>query len=916
MLRSFQLLVLLTPLLAGQSGRDAQTSPQTKAGTPPARATAAAHPATSAKAGLPPLIDRELLFGNPEIVGAQLSPDGQYFAFLKPYNGVLNIWMKQTTEPFSAARLVTAELKRPVSSYLWTRNSKYICYVKDNDGDENYNLYAVDPSSVPAQGAIAPVSRDLTGLKGVRVQLYAAPKAEPDTLYIGLNDRDKAWHDVYKLSLSTGEKTLVRENKDHIAGWIFDLKGQLRLGTRTIENGDSEILRPAADSFERIYSCSVFESCAVLRFHPDGVHVYLVTNKGEENDLAGLAMLDVFTTQIVTVETDPLKRVDVSGAEFSETTDELAFTSYTDDRVRRYFRSHEYESDYKWLEEKLPGMEVSVASRSADDRIWLVTAQSDIEPGEAFLFDRKARTLALQYRIREKLQRELLAHMHAIRYSSSDGLEIPAYLMLPKGLPEKGLPLVVAPHGGPWAREIWAYNPLAQFLANRGYAVLLPNFRGSTGYGKKFLNAGNGEWGKKMQDDIAWGVKHLVSQGTVDPKRVGILGGSYGGYAVLAGLAFTPELYRVGVDIVGPSNLKTLLDAIPPYWEAMRKMMYARMADPQTAEGKAWLKERSPLTAADKIKAGLLVVQGANDPQVNKAETEQIVAALRDRGFSVEYLLASDEGHGFVRPMNSLALFMAAEKFLAKQLDGRYQDSGSPEVVKRLAEITVDPKTITVTKRVEPSAIEVPILAAELKPGTYKYRTKVAMSGQEFSFNSSTIIKDEDGAWTVIEVDEMPMGVASDKSILEKGTLAVRKRNINQGGAVIEVTYTKDRVSISASQQGDIRHVSADLSGPLFASAAGSLHSIGCLPLKPGYTLVYRSFDLQKQKEKLTRLSVAGAESVSVPGGTFDAYKVELTSTDGGSEKATVWIDKDSHTPVRMASVVGTGSIVTELTGK
>jgi dipeptidyl aminopeptidase/acylaminoacyl peptidase len=282
--------------------------------------------------------------------------------------------------------------------------------------------------------------------------------------------------------------------------------------------------------------------------------------------------------------------------------------------------------------------------------------------------------------------------MKSIKYKSSDGLEIPAYLVLPKGVPAKNLPMVAFPHGGPWGRDEWGYNSFAQFLANRGYAVLMPNFRASTGYGKKFLDAGNRQWGDKMQDDITWGVKYLVSEGIVDAKHVGIMGGSYGGYATLAGVAFTPDLYAAAVSIVGPSNLITLLNSIPPYWESIRKLFYLRMGDPNTDEGKKQLERQSPLNSADKIKTPLLVAQGANDPRVNKAESEQIVNALRKRSFPVEYILAPDEGHGFARPVNNMAMLAAAEKFLATYLGGRYQESMTPEVTKRLAEIKVDVK--------------------------------------------------------------------------------------------------------------------------------------------------------------------------------------------------------------------------------
>jgi len=854
--------------------------------------------------GMPPLIDRELLFGNPEIAGAQLSPDGKYLAFLKPWKDTRNIWVKKVEEPFSAARLLTTEAKRPIAGYLWSRDGKYVGYVKDSDGDENFNLYAVDPGATPAPGAEAPPSRDLTGLKGVTVQLYSVPKNDPDIVYIGINDRDKAWHDLYKVRISTGEKTLLRKNTDRVAAWFFDQKGQLRLAFRVADNGDQDILRVDANAFTKIYSCSVFENCAPLRFHKDGKRVYMDTNQGDATDLSALALLDPETGKVETVESDPLKRVDLGGAVFSEVTEELAQTNYTDDRVRRYFKDKGFEAEFKWLATKLPGKEVGVNSRTLDEQLWLVTANSDTEPGETYLFNRKAHTLALQYTIRKKLPRASLAPMKAIHYKSSDGLEIPAYLTLPKGVPATGLPTLVIPHGGPWARDGWGYNGMAQFFANRGYAVLMPNFRGSTGYGKKFLNAGNGEWGRKMQDDITWGVKYLIAEGTADPKRIGILGGSYGGYATLAGVAFTPDVYRAAVDIVGPSNLLTLLEAIPPYWEAGRKLMYARMADPGTPPGKAWMEERSPLNSAAKIKTPLLVVQGANDPRVNRREAEQIVIALRDRGFPVEYMLAPDEGHGFQRPVNNMAMFMASEKFLAKYLDGRYQEGGTPEVTQRLAEIMVDPKTVTVTKKVDAAAVGLPKPSMDLKPGTYNYQAKIAMGAQEMAIKVSTTIKEENGAWTAVDTMETPMGAATDTVTLEKGSLVLRKRAVKQGPVSITVDFAGGKATGTMSMNGQDRPVSADLGGELFADAAGGQQVIGCLPLAEGYTVTFRNFDLQKQKAKLMQLKVTGSETVTVPGGKFETFKVEISSADGGNDQTTVWIAKDSRQSVKVSSVM------------
>jgi len=661
-----------------------------------------------------PLLDRELFFGNPEISGAQISPDGRYVSFLKPFKDTRNIWVKRISDPYTAAKLLTNDTKRPVTQYFWSRDGKYILFAQDQLGDENFNVYAVDPAASAAAGQEVPTARNLTAAKGIRAVIYAVPRKDPDVMYVGLNDRDKAWHDLYKVRISTGEKTLLRQNTERIASWIFDNAGALRLAVRTTDKGDTEILRVDPSGFTQVYSCNVFETCNPLRYDKDNNKVYMETNKGEP-DLTRLVLFDPTTKSETLVESDPLNRVDFGGARFSDLTNELIATTYTDDRTRIYWKDKSWEADYNLLKSKLPDMDIEPTSSTNDDRVWMLVATSDREPGVRYLFDRNTKALTKQYSIFDKLPRTALAQQKPVTYKSSDGMTIPAYLTLPVGVEAKNLPLVVFPHGGPWGRDQWGYSSIAQFLANRGYAVLQPNFRASTGYGKKFLNAGNNEWGQKMQDDLTYGVRYLVDQGIADPKRVGIMGGSYGGYATLAGLAFTPDVYAAGVSIVGPSNLLTLLNSIPPYWESIRTIFNERMGNPATPAGRAQLEKQSPLNSATKIKAPLLVVQGANDPRVNKAESEQIVVALRDRGFPVEYLLAPDEGHGFARPINNLVLFTTAEKFLAKHLGGRYQETMTPAVTKRLAELTVDPKTVVVAKKTEiaPSA---PKPAAELKP--------------------------------------------------------------------------------------------------------------------------------------------------------------------------------------------------------
>jgi dipeptidyl aminopeptidase/acylaminoacyl peptidase len=871
--------------------------------------------AAAAETGLPPLLDRELFFGNPEIAGAQLSPNGQYMAFLKPWSDTRNIWVKKTAEPFDAARRITAETKRPIPGYFWSRDSRLILYVKDNDGDENYNVWAVDPAAPKAEGKDVPPSRNLTDAKKARAYIYAVPKKAPDTIYIGLNDRDAAWHDLYKLKLESGERELIRKNTDRISGWIFDLDGTLRLATRTLDNGDTEVLKVEPAAFKTVYTCDVFETCYPQRFHKDGKRVYMQTNKGE-SDLVRLVLFDPEAGKEELVESDPLNRVDFGGAVFSEATDELVATAYEDERTRVYFRDPAWKADYEMLKSKFPGKDIDIVSGTADDQVLLVLASSDVEPGQVQLFDRRTKKLAPQYAVRERIPREHMAGMKPVRYPSSDGLEIPGFLTLPKGVPAKNLPAILVPHGGPWARDGWGFNNLAQFLANRGYAVLQPNFRGSTGYGKKFLNAGNKQWGEKMQDDVTWGAKYLVAQGIADPKRVGIMGGSYGGYATLAGVAFTPDVYAAAVSIVGPSNLITLLDSIPPYWEAIRLVFYNRMGDPRTAEGKAQLVRQSPLTSAQKIKTPLLVAQGANDPRVKKAESEQIVIALRDRGFPVEYMLAPDEGHGFARPVNSMALWAASEKFFAKHLGGRVQEGGTPEVVGRLKEITVDPKTVVLSKAVDAATVGVPKVVASLTPGSLSYQGKIEAGGQTIPMAIAQTIEESGRSWVVSATFKMPMGDRVDVTTFDKLTLATRKRSIKQGPAGIDLTFEGGKATGTVAMGGEPKPVSVDLGGDLFADGVGGPEAIGALPLAEGYSTTFRNFDVLQQKVQTKQAKVTGSESVTVPAGTFDAWKVVVASAEGEPGETTIWVAKDTRRVVKTKATLpqmGGAVVTTEL---
>ncbi|MBA3785252.1 MAG: prolyl oligopeptidase family serine peptidase [Acidobacteria bacterium] len=855
-------------------------------------------------AQMPPLIDRELLFGNPEIAGAQISPDGKYIAFMKPYKDTRNIWVKRTDEPFDKAKLITNRTDRPIPGFFWSRDGKFILFTQDKGGDENYNVYAVNPNDAPASGADVPAARNLTDAQKVRAQIFAVPKSEPDAIYVGLNDRDPAWHDLYKVKISTGERTLLQKNTDRFGGWVFDNNDKLRLAVRTSESGDTEIMRvDAGNKFTKIYTCNIFESCGPVRFNKDNTRVYMQTNKGNP-DLMQLTLFNPETLKEELVESDPKNRVDFGDAIFSDLTDELIATAYEDERTRIYWKDKNYEADYKFLQGKYPNKEINFGSSTADEQLWLVSMNSDTEPGETFLFNRKTRQITPQYKIREKINRTALAPMKSVTYKSSDGLEIPAFLTLPKGVEAKNLPVIIFPHGGPWARDGWGYNSFAQFWANRGYAVLEPNFRSSTGYGKKFLNAGNNQWGDKMQDDLTWGVKYLIAEGIGDPKRIGIMGGSYGGYATLAGVTFTPDLYAAAVAYVAPSNLMTLLETIPPYWEAGRIVFYKRMGDPNTPEGKAQLLRQSPLNSADKIKTPLMVVQGANDPRVNIREANQIVVALRDRNYPVEYIVAPDEGHGFARPVNNMAMLAAAEKFFAKHLGGRYQESMTPEVTTRLKEITVDPKDVKLAQKMDASKFPAPKPTMDLKAEKSEYKSSINLGGQNVPLSSVYEIKDEGGAWMITEDVTTPQGVIKEMTVVEKGTLMTKKRSFDQMGQMkAEMEYKDGKATGTMTMGGQSKPISADLGGAMFADGTGAFSVIATLPLADAYATTFRNYDVEKNKVKTMMLKVVGMEKVIVPAGSFDAYKITLTSEDG-SDNQTVWIDKTSRKVVKVTAVL------------
>lgn len=878
---------------------------------------------------LPELLDRQLFFGDPEISGAQLSPDGRYVTFMRPYKDVRNIWIKDIDEDFDEARPLTAD-DRPVPGYFWSRDSQYVLYVQDRDGDENFHVWAVDPAAETEGDDGVPPARNLTDAEDARAQILALPQATPDRILVGLNDRDPALHDVYEVTISTGEREMLIQNDHNVAGWSADLEGNVRLAVRQDSEGGTEIIRvDDGELGETVFECSWRESCGPSQFHPDGDRVWFQSNKGDDVDLTGLYLMDLETGELELFERDPEGEVDFGGAIFSPDTHELLATVYVGDRPRIYPHDENFAADLEFLRETLPEGEISFSSQTLDERLALVRLSRDVDPGTVYLFDRENREVEQLYRSRPDIPVEQMAEMQPIRYTARDGLEIPAYLTVPHGVEPEDLAVVALIHGGPWARDSWGYRSQVQFLANRGYAVFQPNFRGSSGFGKAFLNAGNNEWGDAMQDDITDGINHLVERGIADPDRVCIMGGSYGGYATLAGMTFTPDLYACGVNIVGPSNLITLINSIPPYWGPIRKLFTLRMGDPDTEEGRAQLERQSPLNHVDEIKRPLLVIHGANDPRVKQAEADQIVVAMRERELPVEYIVAPDEGHGFRGRDNRLAMFARTEEFLAEHLGGRHQAGMEDAVAERLDTITVDVDTVELPDLAD--ALEAartrPLPAVDsdlIARGTFGYTTTLNVQGSEMTVEATRRVETgEDNGRAVIEIvseADTPMGEASDRFVLDAASLRPIRRFSEQGPATITAEYSSREVrgEIDAGQQQ--MPIEIDLDAPAFAGDAALETVLLGLPLEAGYVTPVRVAEVgMQQRVRFFNVEVEAAETIEVPAGSFEAWRVALHALDDEGGEQTLWITSDTPRKVvriegRLPAEMGGGEFTTVLT--
>lgn len=616
--------------------------------------------AIQAFADLPPLIPRDVLFGNPEKTRPEISPDGRMLAYLAPDNGVMNVWVRTIGQ--TDDRVVTADRKRGIRVYFWQPDGEQIIYLQDQDGDENWHVYQTHLKTKE--------TRDLTPFKGARADIVAIDPNFPDQILVSSNQRDPKLFDVYRIDLKSGKATLDTQNPGDVSGWTADNKLQVRAAQVEVPGGGNEIrIRDDAKATWRtLQKWSVDDAFGwVAGFSPDNRSVWLVSSV--EANAARLVEADIASGKSkVIVEDEQFDVRDILTHPRKRTLEAVQFI-----RARSEWMLVEKSlaADFDILKKVRAG-DFDVVSRDLADKTWIVAYTVDDGPVYYYAYDRGTRESQLLFSNRPTLEKYKLAKMQPISFQARDGMIIHGYLTLPVGAPPKNLPMVLNVHGGPWSRDVWGLNSAVQWFANRGYAVLQINYRGSTGYGKKHMLAATREFAGKMHDDLIDGVNWAVKQGHADPKKIGIFGGSYGGYATLVGLTFTPDVFACGVDIVGPSNLITLIKSFPPYWQPFLQSSWYRYVgnpdDPKVVED---IKARSPLFKVDQIKVPLLIGQGANDPRVKQAESDQIVEAMRKNNKPVEYVVYTDEGHGFARPENRLHFYAKAEEFLAKYIGGR-----------------------------------------------------------------------------------------------------------------------------------------------------------------------------------------------------------------------------------------------------
>jgi dipeptidyl aminopeptidase/acylaminoacyl peptidase len=634
--------------------------------------------ATQLYADLPPLIARDVLFGNPERAAPQLSPDGKRLAWLAPdQKNVLQVWVK--TIGGSDDKMVTADKKRGIRNYSWARDNKTLLYLQDEEGNENFHVYGVDLSTNNV--------RDYTPIQGTRASIISMDPGLPDQVLVTLNARDRKLFDVYRLTLSNGALTLDTQNPGDVGGWVAGKNNEVMVAQATDPKDGSTEIRVRKNHlhpWKVLVRAPYDESVGVHSITPDGNSVVLETSLGSDTTRVVEKNMETGEEKLITSSPE----VDAGIVMINPYTKVVEAVSFEPGRRKWTVIDPAVKADFEGIT-KLNDGDFAIVNRDAANKTWLVAFTSDRGPARWFTWDREAKKGTLLFTAQPKLENLQLSEMKPVVIKTRDGLNMHSYLTLPAGLPAKNLPMVLLVHGGPWGRDTWGYNSMVQWLANRGYAVLQPNFRASAGYGKKFLNAGNREWGLKMHDDLIDAANWAVKQGYADKNKIAIMGGSYGGYATLAGLTFTPDYFACGVDIVGPSNLRTLLKAIPPYWTVGKVMFSKRMGNIDDPADEELIKNASPLFKADQIKKPLLIGQGQNDPRVNFRESEQIVEAIEKNKGSVTYVVYSDEGHGFARPENRIDFNARAENFLAQCLGGRAEPLAGEKIPGSTATVKV-----------------------------------------------------------------------------------------------------------------------------------------------------------------------------------------------------------------------------------
>ena len=615
------------------------------------------------------LIPRKVLFDNPDKASGRISPDGAYISYLAPVDGVLNVWVAPVDD-LEAAKPVTFDKVRGIRMYAWAYTNQHILYMQDKGGDENWRIYSSDLES----GKIF----DLTPFEGVQAQILEITPEVPAEILVGINNRDPQLHDIYKINVTNAELELVHENKEGFANFISDDTLTIRFGVLMTPDGGGEVKKKTEDGWETFLTIPMEDNLTtnIVGFGEKNTSIYLTDSR--ERNTSALYQMDLSSGQKTLIAEDPLS--DVDDLLVHPTRKSLLAVAFNYERKHWQILEESIKEDFEQLA-KIAGGEAQIVSWTLDSRQWLVAYTMDNGPVRYYLFNRDTKEARFLFTNRKSLEGLKLASMHPVVVPARDGWNLVNYLTLPveyegKNRPDEPLPMVLFVHGGPWARDFWGYSPYHQLLANRGYAVMSVNYRSSTGFGKNFLNAGNLEWAAAMHDDLIDSVDWAVKEGIADPQKVAIMGGSYGGYATLVGLTFTPEKFVCGVDIVGPSNLITLINSVPPYWQPMIELFAKRMGDHRTEEGKKLLVDRSPLTYAEKIVRPLLIGQGANDPRVNQAESDQIVQAMQEKNIPVTYVLYPDEGHGFARPENNLSFMAVTETFLAEHLGGRAEEIG------------------------------------------------------------------------------------------------------------------------------------------------------------------------------------------------------------------------------------------------